>query len=132
MQNLLLESYSDRVLYILASAGGGELSGVHFGLIDNDVALIQASVHYPGGSRLNVHLLVDGESEFPEWIYYSFHYMTRYFETVFRYDNAPHHRGLYSFPHHKHEGAENRISSCDEPSVRTIRNEIEAYIRGNG
>jgi hypothetical protein len=59
---------------------------------------------------------------------YSFHFMDSLDKTVFRYDNARHHHDLEHFPHHKHEGADERVVGCLQPSVAQIRDEIVAYL----
>ncbi|MBI1939231.1 MAG: hypothetical protein HYS25_14070 [Ignavibacteriales bacterium] len=33
---------------------------------------------------------------------YRYHYQTKNKELIFRYDNAPHHEEIKTFPHHKH------------------------------
>ena len=80
------------------------------------------------GSRLNAELIVDIFDGFPRRMAYSFHYMTGDRVTIFRYDNARHHPGLSYYPHHKHEGADERVSGCPQPSLRDIRDEIAAYL----
>ena len=66
----------------------------------------------------------------PIVLLYSFHYMTAENSTIFRYDNSEHHYGLPYFPHHKHEGADERVVGCPQPSISLIRDEIEAYLKG--
>ncbi|MCY4651803.1 MAG: DUF6516 family protein [Dehalococcoidia bacterium] len=41
------------------------------------------------------------------------------------------HPEVITFPHHKHEGADERVTACREPSIRAIRDEIEAYLTFN-
>jgi hypothetical protein len=57
---------------------------------------------------------------------YRFQYMDKKSHTVFRYDNAPHHRELSTFPHHKH--LHNRVIPAALPSLIDILNEISAVI----
>ena len=57
---------------------------------------------------------------------YRFHYMDSKGQTVFRYDNAPHHPELLSFPHHKH--TPNRTTASDMPSLDGVLSEISAAI----
>ncbi len=66
----------------------------------------------------------------PLVLLYSFQFMTFDGTTIFRYDNIGHHHGLPHFPHHKHEGPDERVSGCPQPSVSLIRDEIEAYLKG--
>lgn len=66
----------------------------------------------------------------PLVLLYSFQYMTADGTTIFRYDNIGHHPGHPYAPHHKHEGADERVIGCPQPSVSEIRNEIEAHLKG--
>ena len=61
---------------------------------------------------------------------YSFQYMDSDGTMIFRYDNSEHHQGLPHFPHHKHEGADERVVGCPQPSVSAIRDEIVAHLEG--
>ena len=51
--------------------------------------------------------------------------------TIFRYDNSDFHPGLPHEPHHKHEGADERVIGCPQPSISTIRDEIAAHLKGS-
>lgn len=43
---------------------------------------------------------------------YSFHWERKHLDgTFFRFDNAPHHRGIKTFPHHLHNGSEGEITA---------------------
>ena len=45
---------------------------------------------------------------------------------VFRYDNAPHHKDIESFPHHKH--LPNKFVSSDLLTFSELIKEIEDYM----
>lgn len=47
-------------------------------------------------------------------------------QMVFRYDNAPHHPELPSYPNHKH--IKNIVTSSALPSLKEILNEIGVII----
>ena len=47
---------------------------------------------------------------------------------MFRYDNSGHYPGLSNSPHHKHEGLEEVIIGCPQPSIHAIRDEIAAFL----
>jgi hypothetical protein len=47
---------------------------------------------------------------------------------VFRYDNAPHHPEIITFPHHKHIGSADRLAPADQPSLSQILIEIESWL----
>lgn len=60
---------------------------------------------------------------------YRFHYIDKQGSMMFRYDNAPHHQKMSSFPHHKH--LSEKITSATMPSLRDVLNEISAIIIGH-
>ena len=45
---------------------------------------------------------------------------------VLRYNNAPHHPEVGTFPHHKH--VEGRVKELREPSLRAFLNEVKALL----
>jgi len=53
---------------------------------------------------------------------YRYQYMNKHYEVVFRYDNAPHHRQLKTFPHHKHLPQD--IEESGEPNLFDVLLEI--------
>ena len=57
---------------------------------------------------------------------YRFQYMSKDGRMIFRYDNAPHHPGMDSFPHHKH--TPDRVFSSSLPAIKDLLNEISAVI----
>ena len=127
MPDSLAQTYAERVLEILSGREGMEESSL---LRDSEegLAVLAAVVRYPDGSRLAVRLIVDIDIGKRIWRVYSFHYMTRDGACIFRYDNSRYHPEVSTFPHHKHEGPDERVSECPEPSIRKIRDEIEAYL----
>ncbi|MFZ5650716.1 MAG: toxin-antitoxin system TumE family protein [Bacillota bacterium] len=43
---------------------------------------------------------------------YSYHWERRHIDgKVFRFDNAPHHVGVNTYPHHVHDGAEDKVTN---------------------
>lgn len=57
---------------------------------------------------------------------YRFQYMITGGVMIFRYDNAPHHPEIPSFPHHKH--AFDKVIPSSIPSIQDLLNEISAII----
>lgn len=60
-------------------------------------------------------------------IKYRYHYMNKDNISIFRYDNAYHHRKLTTFPHHKHIG--DNILECHEPDLYEILIEIQKFVK---
>lgn len=59
---------------------------------------------------------------------YRLHYMDQDRQMLFRYDNAPHHQEIDSFPHHKH--VQNKIVRSNIPSLKNLLEEISSIIIG--
>ena len=57
---------------------------------------------------------------------YRYHYMNADGQMIFRYDNAPHHRELNTFPHHKHLQA--GLQCAVMPTIKDILEEIDLII----
>ncbi len=47
---------------------------------------------------------------------------------IFRYDNAPHHRQVPTFPHHKHLPEE--VVESSAPDIAAVLDETEEYVLG--
>lgn len=88
--------------------------------------MLRCRVHFWDDTFLSIHETVSTELGYPVRIVYSYAYI-RNGQCVFRYDNAPHHPDIITFPHHKHRGAA-RIAPTDQPSVNQVLGEIEKYL----
>lgn len=80
-------------------------------------SLIEGRIAFSNGTILEFV-----ESITPERLKYRYQFMNADGTVIFRYDNAPHHRNLATFPHHKHVG-ENVIER-EEPTLRVVIDEI--------
>ena len=89
---------------------------------------LYATLLFAKNTVLEVRIVVRVVDDAPNWVAYSFHYMIGEGTTIFRYDNSDHHPNLENPPHHKHEGPEERVGDCPQPSVHLIRNEIAEYL----
>jgi len=61
---------------------------------------------------------------------YSYHYQDKDSNLIFRYDMAPHHKEIPSYPHHKHTSPEAVIASS-VPDVTIVLEEIDELINLN-
>jgi hypothetical protein len=57
---------------------------------------------------------------------YKYHFQTNNGEMIFRYDNAPHHQNVETFPHHKHIRTE--IIESNAPEIGQILAEIKTFL----
>lgn len=59
---------------------------------------------------------------------YRFHFMDSADKRIFRYDNAPHHPEVPTYPHHKHIRDEEKSKPSKEIGLRGVLLEIEEGI----
>ena len=72
-------------------------------------------------------ILLVGEE--PLWLSYRYHYQSPRTGIVFRYDNAPHHPEISSYPDHKH--TEDDVVATRHPSIEKVLEEVQVF-RGEG
>ena len=58
---------------------------------------------------------------------YSYHYQDATEALIFRYDMAPHHQDVSTFPHHKHL-ANGQVVDAVAPSLPDVLEEIESMV----
>ena len=63
------------------------------------------------------------DTDVSEKIKYRYQYMDKDHAMVFRYDNAPHHSHIPTFPHHKHVDEEH-VKESREPTLDDVLLEI--------
>ena len=129
MQDPLITNYVDRAVDVLLTAGGVSIEAFLLRPITATLARMRAIMRFHDGSSLALRMRVDISEGFPSVRDYSFHYMTADDTTIFRYDDSDYHPGGENDPHHKHEGADERVIDCPQPSVAQIRDEIAEYLR---
>lgn len=85
-----------------------------------------ALLRFYDGSRLQVveKLIVERFALVkPRYIY---HYQSADGALIFRYDNAPHHREVKTYPHHKHIGE--AVVEARPPDLSEVLREIDAIL----
>lgn len=98
-------------------------------LRDSTRGSIEGEIYFADGSRLEFTELVSIEKGRLLKRAYRYQYI-KLEAAVFRYDNAPHHVHLETFPHHKHEGT--KILPATEPVFIQVLNEAAALAMGEG
>lgn len=101
-------------------------------VLEDTFGILEARIFYSTDrSTLYIFLEVDTSADYPDLKRYSYQYVGASGETIFRYDNSPHHPELPFFPSHKHEGSLETPMTAGTPSLRTIQSEIkDALQRG--
>ena len=78
---------------------------------DQQGGTIEGALYFRDGSRLEFTETVTIERYRPVKLFYIYQYISGE-EAIFRYDNAPHHPDLPTFPHHRHV----KKRDCQQPS----------------
>lgn len=88
---------------------------------------------WTGGGYLKMTLqLVDGSTlHAREYVdeserHYSFHWQDEKSQVLVRWDNAPHHPDLPSFPHHRHEGA--KVTESKPATLADVLETLETML----
>ena len=81
---------------------------------------IGGSITFENGHRLDFIKVKD--IEVAEKLKYRYQYMDENQALIFRYDNAPHHKSMRTFPHHKHTLSE--VQPSPEPTLHGVLLEI--------
>ena len=90
-------------------------------LVEPDIEMIKANAILTDGSMLYVSEIIGDD-----WRDYSYHWQ-RDGRMLRRWDNAPHHKELPSFPHHVHD--ENSVLSGDDVNLADILSFIETKLK---
>ncbi|HEV8714498.1 MAG TPA: DUF6516 family protein [Candidatus Binatia bacterium] len=93
---------------------------------DQQSGTVDGALYFYDGSRLEFTETVTIERYRPVKLFYVYQYICGE-EGVFRYDNAPHHPDLPTFPHHKHLRKE-RLPAI-EPTLSQVLSEVSALLR---
>jgi hypothetical protein len=85
-------------------------------------------LQFPDGCELHVRLVVDcSRINQEEWAAYSFHCQDAAHRCVVRFDNAPHHRWVRTFPDHIHRGPSETVGPHPRPTGREIVREVLSH-----
>ncbi len=121
-----LHSYVDRLETIIISRGDIEIEAMSLDVTDEDT-LFEAELQFFDGSHLSLtERLEEAPGRDILRTNYKFHYQTAAEQLIFRYDNAPHHPEIATFPHHKHIGED--VLAAQPPDLTDVLAEIDGLL----
>ena len=90
-----------------------------------DAGMVRGELTFVDGTILHFREYVEVETQVVR-LMYTYHYMDAHNQLIFRYDNTGHHRklGLPTYPHHKHQGAEDNVVPSSAPDLAEVLEEI--------
>lgn len=90
------------------------------------IGIIEGKLLFTDESSLHFIEFVDVKGS-AEVYKYAYHYQDRSGNIIFRYDMAPHHPEIPTFPHHKHTHSKGVIKSTP-PTLALVLDEIDGTI----
>lgn len=88
---------------------------------DADVGFIGGRIQFKDGSVFHFKEVLLGENR-----HYRFHYMDEENNLISRWDSAPHHRELKTFPYHVH--SPDGVKDCESVSLIEVLDKIETIV----
>lgn len=116
----MIEEYYQRVENILREFPIIRSYSLSKKVYNNQQGMVSGKITFENGSSLDFLEVIDIERETK--LKYRYHFMSKLNKLIFRYDNAPHHPHIESFPHHKHIAKS--IKKSAEPSLYDVLLEI--------
>jgi len=123
--------YYRSVLQLLTTAAVATGQRIEFDEQDVSVAYLKGTVSLIDGSTLFFAQYVQLEGASNDQINrkkYRYHWQAANGETRYRWDNAPHHPSLTTFPDHVHVGANEREQESKPMDLWRVMSEIEKEI----
>ncbi|MBC8184911.1 hypothetical protein H8E88_27785 [candidate division KSB1 bacterium] len=120
-----IDDYFSEIQKIIKSCNAVGTFDVYYDKRGTHEGFIRGEIYLLDGSILHFREFIDVETLINRLLYV-YHYVDSSKKLIFRYDNTGHHKklNLATFPHHKHEGSENKIISSTAPTLRGVLNEI--------
>lgn len=122
---ITLHNYLARIEATICSRGDIVLQDLSIEAESNLIGHIVDRLIFYDGSFLEIEEVVFVADRKVEKLRYSYHYQQGD-RLIFRYDNAPHHPELPTFPHHKH--TDDRVEPCQEPDLQDVLREIDTRL----
>jgi len=94
---------------------------------DDHNGLVRGRVFFWDDSYLVLYEVVSTELGYPVRVSYAYTYLQAG-QRAFRYDNAPHHPEILTYPHHKHIGPQDRLAPADQPTLSQVLSEIAGWL----
>jgi hypothetical protein len=114
-----IESQLSEYIHVLEIDLHKDKRSLHIGIIEGKIIFIDESIlHFI--EFINVKQTIE--------VYkYSYHYQDLDGNLIFRYDMAPHHPEIETFPHHKHVQS-NKLKAASPPVLAAVLDEIADLI----
>lgn len=87
---------------------------------------LRIRLRFADNSLLEISEAITLTAETLNWLSYRYHYQTADGALIFRYDNAPHHIELRTYPDHKHTAV--AVVDSTHPTIEEVLREIQVIL----
>ena len=125
-----IEAYFRQIEKIIEACPVVQLLNVTYEKRGTHEGFIRGDLYFVDGSTLHLREFIDVEIT-ADRLMYAYQFIDSSKNLVFRYDNTGHHKklGLFTYPHHKHDGGEDNVISSAAPNLATVLQEIESIVQ---
>ena len=116
----MIEAYFDEIEAVIAAFPNIRTYTLKKKIYNTNQGYIGGAIIFTGGNQLD--FIEVKRADVSGKIKYRYQFMREDRTLIFRYDNAPHHQEVDTFPHHKH--MEDGVIAAPEPTLRGILLEI--------
>jgi len=74
------------------------------------------------------NLRISEKREKDQLLQYSYYWLDEKNKLLIGWDNAPHHKEISTFPHHKHKQQQTEVCDSNENNLKTVLNFIKRRI----
>ena len=92
--------------------------------VPSDEGSIEGRLRFWDDSLLEFYEILHRHKVLLVKVRYSYHYQDQHGQLIFRYDNAPHHPKIATFPHHKHVANPSNQTETIEPAIPPHINDV--------
>ena len=125
-----IESYFQQIEKNIEECPFVQLSNVTYEKRGSHEGFFRGERYFVDGSTFHLREFVDVEIT-ADRLMYAYQFIDSSQKLVFRYDNTGHHKklGLSTYPHHKHDGHEDRVIPSAAPDLAAVLQEIESLVQ---
>lgn len=124
-----MHQYLTRLYTIIYTRGDIEVETLNFEQPSTLEGRIEGRLRFPNGSILVFEEKALGRGKDIEKTEYRYHYQSADGRMLFRYDNAPHHPEIATYPHHVHVG--DWVETAEPPDLTDVLRRIDHFLYGH-
>jgi hypothetical protein len=121
-----LSTYLQQVRDAIETFPGARVERYRAELLTASRANLRIRLRLPDDSFLEISEALVVQEGTLTWLSYRYHWQDARGRLIHRYDNAPHHPEVGSFPHHKH--VEETVAPSERPALFDLLAEIRLHL----